>query len=149
MRILFIDDNEDLRSLMSLVLTRQNYEVKVAASAESALKLCPEWQPQIVISDISMPGRDGYELIHLLRADGRLAPFRAIALTGFSLLSDKNRALCAGFDECLTKPLDFSLLFDILNSLSASLSPDFIAREQTEMSRVADLDSDFTRFSSR
>ena len=149
MRILFIDDNDDLRSLMPLVLTRQGYEVETANCAESALLLCPLWKPQIVISDIGMPGRDGYEMIHLLRANRDLAPFRAIALTGFSLLSDKKRALHAGFDECLSKPVNFSHLFDVIQSLGASLASDFIAREQTEINGIADFDSDLTRFSSR
>lgn len=156
MRVLFIDDNADLRALMTLLLGRQGYSVRVADGAESALALCPSWQPQLIVSDIGMPGRDGYELIELLRKDCNLAPFRALALTGFSLTADKRRAQRAGFDECLIKPVNFEQLFAVLKTLGATLSTDgdsndFIARENTEMTGTADLDSDLDRprFSSR
>lgn len=154
MRILFIDDNEDLRALMALVLSRQGYSVSTADSAESALAMAPQCQPHLVVSDIGMPGRDGYELIQLLRNDTQLAPFRSIALTGLSLLVDKKRAEQAGFDECLVKPVDFDTLFTVLKTLSASLSSEsteqLLSHKNTEISAVANLDSDLdcSRFAS-
>jgi CheY-like chemotaxis protein len=120
LRVLFIDDHEDLRNMMRLLLERQEHEVKTAATASSALELASDFCPHLIVSDIGLPEMNGYDLMAHLRAKDS-APFRSIAMTGFSSLDDKEKAIRAGFDACLTKPVDFSQLFRLIEELGAPL----------------------------
>lgn len=121
MRILFVDDNADLRALIPMLLAKRGYAVHAAATATEALEHAPEFVPDVVLSDISMPEMDGYDFMAALRAQSD-QPFRSVAMTGFGGPSDFIRAREAGFDECLTKPIDFEHLFDILDKLKQNLA---------------------------
>ena len=74
------------------------------ASADDALKAVEDGRFDVIVSDIGLPGRDGYELIRLLRERGRLAP--AVALTAYAEEESRNKALQAGFQEHVSKPAD-------------------------------------------
>lgn len=123
MRILFVDDNADLRLLMPLLLKKRGYTVRTAETATEALLCAPEFAPNIVLSDISMPEMDGYDFIARLREQS-VQSFCCVALTGFGAPADIARARDAGFDECLTKPLDVDRLYLILEKFEAALSAD-------------------------
>lgn len=104
--ILVVDDQLDARELIKRILTDCGADVWVAAGAEEALGLLDQHTPDILVSDIGMPGVDGYELLRRIRkrADGTRLP--AIALTAFARSEDRTRALRAGFVVHVAKPVD-------------------------------------------
>jgi PAS domain S-box-containing protein len=107
-RILLVDDEEDARDLLSRVLKQDGAEVHAASSAAEALGAIDTLNPDVLISDIAMPGEDGYELIRKvrLRAPSHGGMLPAIALTAFARREDRDRALRAGFQTHLTKPVE-------------------------------------------
>ncbi|HYO13988.1 MAG TPA: PAS domain-containing protein [Thermoanaerobaculia bacterium] len=103
-RVLVVDDEADARDLLGQILSRSNAEVAVAASAAEGLEVLERFQPHVIVSDISMPGQDGYDFIRTLRKRGHHLP--AAALTAFARAEDRRRALLAGFQIHLAKPID-------------------------------------------
>jgi signal transduction histidine kinase/ActR/RegA family two-component response regulator len=118
--VLVVEDNDDSRRLLQTILTRSGAVVQVAESAATALRiLAGEW-PDIVISDIEMPGEDGYSLIRKIRLQepsSRRVP--AIALTAYTRSVDRVRALAAGFQTHMSKPVEPAELVAAVKSLSA------------------------------
>jgi signal transduction histidine kinase/ActR/RegA family two-component response regulator len=118
--VLVVEDNDDSRRLLQTILTRSGAAVQVAESAATALRiLAGEW-PDIVISDIEMPGEDGYSLIRKIRLQepsSRRVP--AIALTAYTRSVDRVRALAAGFQTHMSKPVEPAELVAAVKSLSA------------------------------
>ena len=108
-RALIVDDESDARELLQQVLSGYGAEVKVADSAMSAIRMLEEWEPEVLLSDISMPDIDGYSFIGQVRktSHGSMA---AIALTANARLEDRDRALAAGYQSHLPKPVDESQL---------------------------------------
>ena len=105
--ILVVDDDQDTLELVTSVLETAGATVHAAASAEDALTVALEFRPDALVSDIAMPGRDGYFLINQLSAAlGASAPRAAIALTAFAAGRDRERVLDAGFHRHVTKPFD-------------------------------------------
>src|SRR6185436_17292241 len=104
---------------------QSNAEIKTAASVDEALGIlseCDDWQPEVLISDVEMPGADGYALIRRVRAleaerggGGRLP---AVALTAYARVEDRTRALAAGFQRYVSKPLEPAELLAVLASLT-------------------------------
>ncbi len=113
-RILLIDDNLDAIDSMGALLTLLDYDVRTAEDGESGLRIAREFQPHLILSDIGLPGMDGYQLAPELRkATGRRKLILAAA-TGYGLASDKQKAHEAGFDYHLVKPLDADMLIDFV-----------------------------------
>lgn len=117
--VLVVEDNEDSRKLLQTILTRSGADVKVAESAATALRiLAGEW-PDVVISDIEMPGEDGYSLIRKIRLQEPPAQrVPAIALTAYTRSVDRVRALAAGFQTHMSKPVEPAELVAAVKSLS-------------------------------
>ncbi len=120
-RVLVVDDDQDGRELAVMVLESRGAEVTGAACVAECLEAVTTWQPDVVVSDIGMPGDDGYSLIRALRshADERLRSLPALALTGYGSATDHARALDAGFDDHATKPLAPPALLDLVTRLVA------------------------------
>ena len=116
LRVLLVDDQDDVLNMMNLLMQRRAYTVATANSGSRALEVAVGFAPHIVVSDIAMPEMDGYEMLDNLRANKQLTPFKAIALTGYDE-TEADRAAHAGFDAHLTKPVDFNQLFDTINRL--------------------------------
>ena len=113
-RILLIDDNCDAIDSMGALLTLLDYDVRTAENAESALVTAIAFRPHLVLSDIGLPGMDGYQLAPELR---RVAADRKLvlaAVTSYGLASDKKKAREAGFDYHLVKPLDADMLIEFV-----------------------------------
>jgi signal transduction histidine kinase/DNA-binding response OmpR family regulator len=112
LRVLLVDDDPDARDLIAATLRRAGAEVTTAASALEALDSLPIARPDILVSDIAMPNLDGYGLIRQIRQlpieDGRQLP--AIALSAYARAEDSARAVAAGFQSHLAKPVDPSEL---------------------------------------
>ena len=108
-RVLLVDDEADTRETLARLLERQGARVRVAASALAALQTLDVFEPQLLISDIGMPGTDGYSLLGQIRA--RCPGVSAIALTAYTAPADIERARAAGFERHLAKPVEPSQLF--------------------------------------
>jgi len=120
--VLLVEDDADWREAVALSLTQAGAQVASAASVAEALALLEAWQPQVLVSDIGMPGTDGYELISRLRQrDG--GSVRAIAMTGFADADSRQRCLRLGFDRFLAKPFEPALLVAAVGALVARRPP--------------------------
>jgi signal transduction histidine kinase/CheY-like chemotaxis protein len=115
-KVLVIEDNEDGREMMAMMLEAQQYQVLTAVDGYQGLRLAAERQPDIALVDIGLPGIDGYEVARRLRADPATSGLRLVALTGYGLESDRRRALEAGFDAHLVKPVDLNRLMQVLET---------------------------------
>lgn len=113
-RILLIDDNYDAIDSMGALLTLLDYDVRTAENAEEALTIATKFQPHLILSDIGLPGMDGYQLAPELRRVAGQRKLVLAAATGYGLASDKQKAREAGFDYHLVKPLDADMLIDFV-----------------------------------
>jgi CheY-like chemotaxis protein len=108
LRVLVVDDNDDSLELVKIILEEYGTQVLTTLSAHQAFEAFFHFQPDILISDIAMPGEDGYSLIRKIRAlspqQGGLIP--AIALTACVVAEERLRSLSSGFQFYLPKPLD-------------------------------------------
>jgi CheY-like chemotaxis protein len=106
-RILVVDDERDNRLLLGAILARAGAIVESVDSAALALQTMGTFRPQLLVSDIGLPGEDGYSLMRRVRALGAHAGGRvpSIASSGFISSEDRKRALDAGFDVVLDKPV--------------------------------------------
>jgi len=116
-RLLVVDDNDDAAQSLALALRLEGHEVETAADGEAALRLLDRFAPAAAILDIGLPRMNGYELAAALRADPRARGVVLIALTGYGRGPDRRRALDAGFDEHLVKPVEFDKLLARLHEL--------------------------------
>jgi len=116
-----VDDEEDARDLIRKLLQDAGARVDVAASAEAALGLLQGASYDVLISDIGMPGEDGYALMRRLRALGAIDAGQppALALTAYAAPEDRQRALDAGFEVHLVKPVDPAALLASVARLAA------------------------------
>jgi len=115
--VLVVDDVADVTEMIGLLLKHAGYEVATADSATAALRLAQERAFDVIISDIGMPEMNGYELAESLRRRAEYEGIPIIAVTGYSEYDDRGRALRAGFNAHLTKPIDPSELLHLMNSL--------------------------------
>ena len=106
LHILIVDDDRDTLELLSAALTQRSARVTTAASAAEAIRALKFFRPDVLISDIAMPGADGYELIKQLIALDVVPKIPAIAITAYAKDEDKERALAAGFQSFLAKPVE-------------------------------------------
>lgn len=103
--ILIAEDNPASREYLVELLSAQGYGIAVAEDGESALKKVREQPPDLVLLDIQMPGMDGYEVLRRLRANAATAALRVVACTAYAMAGDEEKALAAGFDGYITKPI--------------------------------------------
>jgi PAS domain S-box-containing protein len=118
-RILIVDDNRDAANTLALLLRRWGHEVHMAYDGNEALAVAEAHRPDLVLLDIGLPGRDGYEVARLIRSRLELASTTIVALTGYGMEEDRQQSQAAGFDQHIIKPADFDKLRDLLGSLSA------------------------------
>jgi len=125
LRMLVVDDEPDARELVTTLLEGNGVEVTAAGSAPEALALIPRILPDILLSDIGMPGMDGYELVQKLRQLPQALGGRtlAVALTAFARTEDRSRAFLSGFDMYLPKPVDPSELMALVVNLAHRIRP--------------------------
>jgi len=119
-RVLMVDDEFDARELVATMLERCGAEVRAVGSAQQALDEVDGWRPNVLIADIGMPGEDGYSLIRKLRAlpRDRGGHTPAVALTAYARAEDRVRALSAGFQVHLSKPVDRGELANVVARLA-------------------------------
>ncbi len=106
LHVLMVDDDEDTLELLSAALRQRSAKVTAVTSVEAALREIQSHRPDVLISDIAMPGEDGYHLIRKVAALGLKPRLPAIAITAYAKDEDKQTALAAGFDRYLSKPVE-------------------------------------------
>ncbi len=126
LEIVVVDDDSDASGMLQIILSDRGARVRVASGVDEALRLFESAWPDVLVSDIGMPGRDGYDLIREVRQkqsalDAATRPrLAAIALTSFSRPQDRAQALAAGFDQHCAKPLrPLNLVQQIAHSVEA------------------------------
>jgi len=117
LRVLVVDDAPDVTELLALLMSHAGYEVAMAFSAAEAFDAARASHFDAVISDIGMPGMNGYQLAEALRALPAYQSTPLIAVTGFTLSEDRERARRAGFNDLLHKPINPSDLLDAVRRL--------------------------------
>jgi CheY-like chemotaxis protein len=119
-RVLVVDDEHDALALTQATLESVGADVRCCLSAAAALDQLKRWRPDVLVSDVEMPGEDGYSLIGKVRAlgagDGGETP--AVALTAYGRLQDRLRAIDAGFTVHLAKPVDPAELTVVVASVA-------------------------------
>jgi CheY-like chemotaxis protein len=123
-RVLVVDDDPDARDLIRRLLEDSAAMVTTTGSAAEALDVLDHFDPHVLVSDIGMPGRDGYDLIHEVRSRGRArgGTVPAIALTAFARSEDRTRALVAGYQMHVAKPVEPTELIASVASLAGVMS---------------------------
>jgi len=116
-RVLVVDDEPDARQLIRRVLDDCGAEVILAATADEAIPIVQTFRPDILVSDIGLPEKDGYDLIRHIRSRFAAKTLPAVALTAFARAEDRKRALLAGFQTHVAKPVDPSELVAVVASL--------------------------------
>ncbi len=117
-RLLLVDDNRDALQALALLLELEGHDVTTSDNGVDAIQLMSDRKPEVAIIDVGMPLMDGFEVAQHVRLDPTLNGVLLVALTGYASESDKSRALAAGFDYHLTKPLSLDKLEHILSSRS-------------------------------
>jgi signal transduction histidine kinase len=119
LRVLVVDDESDARELVSAILESRGAVVTAVASGAEALAAIRSHRPDVLLSDIAMPGEDGYELIRKVRSlDAEFSAFPVVALTAFASAGDRATALLAGFQAHLTKPIEPSALCAVVAAVA-------------------------------
>src|SRR5207249_1796806 len=104
--ILIVDDNPVNLKLARVLLATEGYEVRTAAHAAEALGVLEGFRPRLILMDIQLPGMDGLELTRRLKADPALRGTVILALTAYAMKGDEEKALDAGCDGYIAKPMD-------------------------------------------
>jgi CheY-like chemotaxis protein len=113
-RILIVEDNPLNLKLVRDVLTVSGYDVVAAPSGEEGVTLAQTCAPDLVLMDIQLPGIDGLELTRRLKADPGTRDIVIIAVTAYAMKGDQDKALAAGCDDYITKPIDTRALPDTI-----------------------------------
>ncbi|HSO74271.1 MAG TPA: response regulator, partial [Blastocatellia bacterium] len=118
-RVLAVDDVADARDMLRAVLEQFGASVRTAGSAKEALEVLTDWKPDVLVSDIGMPGEDGYALIQKVRQleSEHVRNTPAIALTGYTRVEDRVRTLSAGYQTFVPKPVEANELAIAIASL--------------------------------
>lgn len=109
-RILVIEDNHDNMTLLSDVLGSLDYHVFQALDGETGVAIARREKPDLILMDLSLPRMDGWTATRILKADESLRHIPIIALTAHAMVGDRDRALAAGCDDYISKPINLQLL---------------------------------------
>lgn len=104
--ILIIDDNPINLKLEKILLAVEGYEIRTASDAEEALKLLESFRPRLIMMDLQLPGMTGLELTAKLKANPKYRDIIIIAITAYAMKGDREKALAAGCDGYVAKPID-------------------------------------------
>jgi two-component system, OmpR family, response regulator len=119
-RVLVVDDNRDSVETLSMLLRIKGHDARIADSGEEAIKIADDYQPHVVVLDLSLPGMDGYEVAQRLRERPYGGHMVLVALTGWSGREVQAKAAAAGFDFHLLKPIEWPELEQVLHAEPAA-----------------------------
>jgi len=112
--ILIVEDNPINLKLVQVLLSKEGYEVKVATDAEEALIILKDFHPVIILMDIQLPGMNGLQLTRMLKKNPLTKDILILALTAYAMKGDEEKALSAGCDNYITKPIDIRNLVNMV-----------------------------------
>lgn len=121
MTILVADDNAVSRELIRELLEATGHEVLDAINGADALNLIRRRPPDLVFLDLQMPVQDGFSVIRELRNDNRFRKLPVVAVTASAMIGDRERAITAGFDSYIAKPIDLSEVESHVKALASAL----------------------------
>lgn len=113
-RVLIVDDNEQSRILMRKILKALQCDVIEAENGEQGTRLAKEQKPDLVLMDIQMPVMDGYTAIRMLKDDPETRHIKIIAVTSYAMKGDREKALLAGADDYIAKPVDMYEMMEMV-----------------------------------
>ena len=116
-KILLVDDEQMNRDPLARRLTRRGHEVVLATNADQAVAMTRQERPDVVLMDIGLPGKNGYEATREIKADPTVSATPIIALTGFAMEDERAKALSEGCDDYDTKPVDLARLLQKIEAL--------------------------------
>ena len=119
-RILVIEDNEQNRILMRQILKHHSYEVLEAADGAAGLAMAKEHMPDLILLDLQMPVMGGFAVIQEMRNTPALSHLKVMAVTSFAMKGDREKALGAGFNEYVTKPIDTRKFVELVKTMLPS-----------------------------
>ena len=122
-KILVVEDNEQNRILMRQILTYHGYEMLEATDGLTGLEMARAHMPALILLDIQMPVMNGFMVIRELRNDVELRKIKVIAVTSFAMKGDREKALQAGFDEYVTKPIDTRKFPELVKQVLSRMQP--------------------------
>jgi CheY-like chemotaxis protein len=114
-RLLLVDDSVDAAAALSQLLELLGHEVRTANNGDAALSLVDTFRPEVVILDIGMPGKDGFQLAREMRSRPSTKDALLVALTGYGQAKDRERSRDAGFDHHFVKPVSFNEILDVID----------------------------------
>lgn len=118
-QILIVEDKPTSRELLRTVLEQQGYEVVEAENGEEALAVLREHVPDLVLMDLQMPARNGYDVLKEIRKDPRLNRVPVVAVTANAMPEDRDKVFAAGFTGYIAKPVALNRLREEVNRLLA------------------------------
>jgi CheY-like chemotaxis protein len=116
-KLLLVEDNEMNRDMLTRRLQRRGFQVLPALDGETALSVARESSPDLILMDIGLPGKSGWDATRSLKHDPRTRQIPIVALTAHALSSDREQALAAGCDAFETKPVEIDRLLRTIESL--------------------------------
>jgi CheY-like chemotaxis protein len=118
-RVLLVEDSVDVLAVLQIELEGMGYQIDALTNGHDALLVAHRTRPDVIVSDLGMPGMDGFDFIKRVRQSPQLAAVPAIALTGASMDKDIQQALAFGFTTHLTKPVEAGELARQIERLTA------------------------------
>ena len=115
-KILVVDDNQDSRELVIKILKGKGHQLVEAVDGEDALKQVAAELPDLILMDISLPKIDGHEVTRRLKQNNKFASIPVIALTAHAMKGDREKALAAGCEEYISKPINVRDFYDRIRS---------------------------------
>jgi CheY-like chemotaxis protein len=126
-RILIVDDDVDAAEMLSQALQGAGHEVRQEHDGAAAVVAAAQFQPDVVLLDLGLPGMDGIEVARRLRSYPQLAKVRIVALTGFGQGADRRRSAAVGIESHLVKPVDVDTVMEAIAAASAKARPEPLA----------------------
>ena len=116
-RVLLVEDNYDNYEMVRFLLERAGYAVVGARTGREAVSTALEQKPDVILMDLSLPEMDGWEAAREIKNNPKIANIPLIALTAHTLPGDRKRAIEAGFDNYISKPINVPVFYDIVNEI--------------------------------
>jgi DNA-binding response OmpR family regulator len=115
--ILLVEDNAPLREMFRRKLAREGFRVELAIDGEAALRISDEIIPDLILLDMNLPGKNGWMIASEMKSNSSTESIPIIAITAHAMTGDRERALQAGCNDYVSKPIDFTILLQKISGL--------------------------------
>ena len=115
--VLIVEDNDALREMFRRRLLRRGYEIFLAVNGEEGVLRATEFTPDLILLDMNLPGKNGWMIANELKSEERTKNIPIIAITAHAMRGDREKALEAGCDDYVSKPIHFATLYQVMDHL--------------------------------